>query len=88
MSTDITVCMNFSPTGTTWERDCLPSLCSMVAVCEVIAHPDVRSRTQVGGEPSLNQRIPQRYFVVQNNSWLRVKYVLVFSHRIQPCKVS
>ena len=53
----------------------------MVAVCEVVGHPDVRSRTQIGGEPSLNQRIPQRYFVVQNNSWLRVKYVLIFSHR-------
>ena len=40
-----------------------------------------RSRVQIGGEPSINQKIPDKYFVVTNDELVRVKYVLVFSHR-------
>ena len=35
----------------------------------------------MGGEPSINQKIPDRYFVVTNDELVRVKYILVFSHR-------
>ena len=37
-----------------------------------------RSRTQIGGEPSLDQKIPEKYFIVANNELVRVKYILVF----------
>ena len=39
-----------------------------------------RSRVQVGGEPTLNQKIPERYFVVTNDELIRIKYILVFAH--------
>lgn len=42
LSTDLAVCMNFSPTGQAWGGSNLPSLCSMVAVCQVINHPGIR----------------------------------------------
>ena len=42
LSTDIGVCMNFSPSSASWPQSMLPTLCSMVAVCEVINHPEVR----------------------------------------------
>lgn len=37
-----------------------------------------RSRKQTGGEPSLTQKVPEKYFVVSNDDYVRVKYVLVF----------
>lgn len=37
-----------------------------------------RSRTQVGGEPSLLQKVPEKYFVVKNDEFVRVKYVFIF----------
>lgn len=38
----------------------------------------IRSRQQSGGEPSLSQKVPEKYFVVSNDDYVRVKYVLVF----------
>ena len=37
-----------------------------------------RSRRQSGGEPSFTQKVPEKYFVVSNDDYVRVKYVLVF----------
>ena len=42
-----------------------------------------RSRSQVGGEPSLLQKVPEKYFVVKNDEFVRVKYVLVFETQKQ-----
>ena len=41
--------------------------------------PLIRSRRQSGGEPSLVQRVPEKYFVVPNDDYVRVKYILVFN---------
>ena len=40
-----------------------------------------RSREQAGGEPSIGQKLPDKYFVVHNNEHLRVKYIFVFGHK-------
>ena len=40
-----------------------------------------RSRVQAGGEPSIGQKLPDKYYVVHNNEHLRVKYILVFGHK-------
>ena len=37
-----------------------------------------RSRQQYGGEPSFTHKVPEKYFVVSNDDYVRVKYVLVF----------
>jgi hypothetical protein len=37
-----------------------------------------RSRQQSGGEPSFTQEVPEKYFVVSNDNYVRVKYVLIF----------
>lgn len=42
LSTDLAVCMNFSPSATIWKNSRLPPLCSMVAVCEVVNSPEIR----------------------------------------------
>eukprot|EP00731_Ephydatia_muelleri_P031675 Em0023g182a len=81
LSSELSVSMNFSPAGLLWPKSTLPSLVSCVAVCEVLNHPDIRSRVQAGGEPSVGQKLPEKYFVVQNNEHLRVKYIFVFGHK-------
>lgn len=42
LSTDLGVCTNFSPSANTWPNGLLPPLSSMVAVCEVVSHPEIR----------------------------------------------
>lgn len=32
----------------------------------------------MGGEPNLQQKVPEKYFIVTNDEFIRVKYVLVF----------
>ena len=36
------------------------------------------SRAQSGGEPSLQGKVPDQYFIVSNNELVRVKFVMVF----------
>lgn len=78
LSTELGVCLNWSPSGALWPRSSLPHTACCVAVCEVVKHPTVMSRYQSGGEPSLQQKVPDKYFVIANDELVRVKYVLVF----------
>ena len=39
------------------------------------------SRAQSGGEPSLQGKVPEQYFIVSNNELVRVKFVMVFGRQ-------
>ena len=41
LSTELGVCLNWSPNGATWPKSLLPHTVSCVAVCEVVSHPTV-----------------------------------------------
>ncbi|XP_074650599.1 protein mono-ADP-ribosyltransferase PARP16-like [Tubulanus polymorphus] len=91
LSSELTVTMPYCPTGHGWEHSVLGDKLSCVAVCETIDHPSVKcqsadkdgvqqkSRTRI--KDSLGGDIPEKYYVVQNNELLRVKYVLVYAER-------
>lgn len=81
LSTDLGVCLNWSPLGSLWPRSMLPHSASCVAVCEVIKHPSIMSRDQTGGVPSLQQKVPDGYFIIPNDELLRVKYILFFGRQ-------
>jgi poly[ADP-ribose] polymerase 16 len=81
LSTHMGVSINWSPAGGLWHRSSLPPMVSCMVVCEVIKHPSIMSRQQSGGEPSLQQAIPDRYFVVTNDELVRVSHLLVFTQQ-------
>ena len=41
LSTDLGVCLNWSPSGALWPKSLLAPTASCVAVCEVVKHPSV-----------------------------------------------
>lgn len=41
LSTELSVCLNWSPNGALWPHSLLPHTVSCVAVCEVVSHPSV-----------------------------------------------
>ena len=59
-------------------------VCSTVAVCEVINHPDVRcstpGRDHATGKTGSSEggAVPEKYYVVANNDHVRVKQILIF----------
>eukprot|EP00118_Oscarella_pearsei_P009648 m.56257 g.56257 ORF g.56257 m.56257 type:complete len:235 (+) comp34580_c0_seq5:271-975(+) len=83
LSTDLSVCMPYSPIGQGWLRSQLGHLMSCIAVCEVVNHPDLKSgkarvQRNEGGE-TVGDKVPDKYYIIGNNELLRVKYVLVFA---------
>lgn len=92
LSTELNVCMNFSPTGEGWSHSVLGDRLSCVAVCEIVEHPDVRShsRTQDPNKPNFlgrSSRVPEKYYIVQNDELIRVKYLLVYTERTRTVAV-
>ena len=47
LSSDLSVCMGFCRAGPSWERSQLGLKLTIVAVCEVIKHPDVTLPGQI-----------------------------------------
>ncbi len=41
LSTELGVCLNWSPSGSLWPGGVLPQAASCVALCEVVKHPSV-----------------------------------------------
>lgn len=41
LSSELGVCLNWSPGGALWPKSALPHIASCVAVCEVVRHPDI-----------------------------------------------
>ena len=41
----------------------------------------LRSRQQSGGEPNIQGKVPERYLIVLNDEFIRVKYVLLYGKK-------
>lgn len=81
LSTELGVCLNWSPSGSfrhAGGNGTLPEMASCIAMCEVVKHPSVMSRYQVGGEPNIQGKVPEKYFIVSNDEYIRIKYVMVY----------
>lgn len=100
LSSELSVSMIYSPTGIGWEHSELADSLSCVTLCEMIDDPAVKcqdksiSSDNDGSEANLRHRanagpseggdVPEKYYVVQNNEVIRVKYLLVFGYRTRP----
>ncbi|CAH1797792.1 unnamed protein product [Owenia fusiformis] len=95
LSSELSVSMSYSPGGKAWESSLLGDTLSCVAVCQIIDHPSVkcqvkssseagRSRSRSRASESIGGDVPDKYYVVQNNDALRLKYVLVYAQKSAP----
>ncbi|CAL1527714.1 unnamed protein product [Lymnaea stagnalis] len=87
LSSELSVSLIYSPTGEGWRNSCLGVKLSCVAVCQMIDDPSVKCQIKEGSAAQQKQRaqasrvtdaVPEKYYVVQNNDVVRVKYLLVY----------
>ncbi|EDO37628.1 predicted protein, partial [Nematostella vectensis] len=91
LSSDLNVSIMYSTYSQAWSNSGLGEKLSCVAVCEVLNHPDVKcsledpraatSSVRARAKGSEGGDVPDRYYVVQNNQLLRVKYLLVYAEK-------
>ncbi|KAK3609199.1 hypothetical protein CHS0354_003179 [Potamilus streckersoni] len=95
LSSELSVSLNYSPMGLGWDQSLLGNKLSCVAVCEMIDDPAVKCQQKLASENrgvksgksranagnSEGGEVPEKYYVVQNNDVIRVKYLLVYAHK-------
>lgn len=86
LSSELSVSATFSPAGYGWQHSLVSPEFSCVAMCEVVDHPDVKCQDRAKNRPSrayakdsLAGKMPEKYYLVQNNSVVRVRYLLVYT---------
>ncbi|XP_033750663.1 protein mono-ADP-ribosyltransferase PARP16-like [Pecten maximus] len=90
LSSELSVSLLYSPTGLGWEKSCLGHKLSCVAVCEIIDDNSVKCQLKEDGSNGRVKKtrayaanseggdVPEKYYIVQNNDMLRVKYLLLY----------
>ncbi|OWF54131.1 mono [ADP-ribose] polymerase PARP16-like [Mizuhopecten yessoensis] len=90
LSSELSVCLLYSPMGLGWEKSCIGHKLSCVAVCEIIDDASVKCQVKEDGNNEQTNKkrayaanseggdVPEKYYIVQNNDMLRIKYLLVY----------
>ncbi|ESN98639.1 hypothetical protein HELRODRAFT_67096 [Helobdella robusta] len=87
LSSELSVSLDYSPYGHGWPSSCMGSRLSCVAVCEIIDDPSVKCKTQTEDKSrshidgSIGGEIPEKYYIVTDDEFVRVKYLLVYASR-------
>ncbi|XP_059082076.1 protein mono-ADP-ribosyltransferase PARP16-like [Tigriopus californicus] len=83
LSTDLSMCMNYSQIGQGWSQSSICQQFSCVLMCEVQDHPEVKIHTK---DPSRGQlkdsqagKVPEKYLIVRNNEVIQNRYLLVYA---------
>ncbi|CAG5114582.1 unnamed protein product [Candidula unifasciata] len=93
LSSELSVSLIYSPTGESWKNSGLGGKLSCVCVCQMIDDPSVKCQVKNESLTKQKQRaqasrdadaVPEKYYVVQNNDMMRVKYLLVYKHESRP----
>ncbi|XP_034948960.1 uncharacterized protein [Chelonus insularis] len=83
LSSELEVSLHWSPAGYGWGGSVIGSDISCVALCELVDHPDVkRGNSGNSGDTlqvALGNKVPIKYYLVQNSDLVRVRYLLVYS---------
>ncbi|KAK7009309.1 mono [ADP-ribose] polymerase PARP16 [Biomphalaria glabrata] len=87
LSSELSVSLIYSPNGEGWRNSCVGAKLSCVAVCEMIDDASVKCQIKKGSTSEQKQRakasnitedVPEKYYVVQNDDVIRVKYLLIY----------
>ncbi|KAH9500858.1 Protein mono-ADP-ribosyltransferase parp16 [Bulinus truncatus] len=93
LSSELSVSLIYSPNGEGWRNSCVGAQLSCVAVCEMIDDASVKCQIKKGSITEQKQRahasratdaVPEKYYVVQNDDVIRVKYLLIYRQDTVP----
>ncbi|CAG0913986.1 unnamed protein product [Notodromas monacha] len=71
-SNELSVCLTYSTNGIAWKNSMLGDVLSCVALCEIILGDWVKSGSK------RKDGVPEKYFIVQNNDYVRLTHLLVY----------
>lgn len=91
LSSELGVCLPYSPVGYGWGGSVLGSELSCIALCELINHTDIKrgdsgNSTQNKLSNSLSEQVPNKYYLITNSDLVRVRYLLVYSQEFNPTR--
>jgi len=87
LSSELSVSLLYSPAAEVTKTSMLGARLGCVAVCQMIDDPSVKCQVKDGTSANIRNRaqasketdaVPEKYYVVQRNDILRVKYLLVY----------
>lgn len=81
LSGEPSISLHYSPSNKTWSKSLIGQRMSCLLVCETI-NDSTHVKTGFNSKTTSNQ-IPEKYFIVKNNDYVRVKYVLVYAEKQQ-----
>lgn len=103
LSSELSVSLMYSQAAEASRHSLIGTKLSCVAVCQMIDDPSVKCQTKEGSPSKQKVRaqasettdqVPEKYYVVQRNDVLRVKYLLVYreessqTHKVTPTSSS
>lgn len=77
LSQEPSISLHYSPSNKTWQNSLIGQRMSCMLVCETINDSD---HVKQGVKDNQN-KIPEKYFIVKNNDYVRVRYVLVYAEK-------
>jgi poly [ADP-ribose] polymerase 16 len=86
LSQEPSISLHYSPSNKTWSRSLIGNRMSCLLVCETINDPNhikTGVKTAAGNQKQSSSNVPEKYFIVKNNDYVRVKYVLVYAEKSQ-----
>lgn len=78
------ISLHYSPSNKTWSHSLIGQRMSCMLVCETINdfnHVKSGIKDSKSSSSSSSKNIPEKYFIVKNNDYVRVKYVMVYAEK-------
>lgn len=89
LSQEPSISLHYSPANKTWNKSVIGQRMSCLLVAETINDPShvktgINENSNVGDEKKKSTNVPEKYFIVSNNDYVRVKYVLIYAEKSKP----
>lgn len=85
LSQEPSLSLHYSPANKTWDESVIGQRMSTLLVAETINDPThVKTGINEDEKVKNNSSVPDKYFIVSNNDYVRVKYVLVYAEKAKP----
>ncbi|CAF0812418.1 unnamed protein product [Brachionus calyciflorus] len=91
LSQEPSMSLHYSPSCKTWSNSLIGHRMSCLLVCETINHPQhvkigVNENAKVEEKSGKAKNIPEKYLIVKNNEYVRVRYVLLYAEKSKTIK--
>ncbi|RMZ93672.1 mono [ADP-ribose] polymerase PARP16, partial [Brachionus plicatilis] len=86
LSQEPSISLHYSPSCKTWSSSLIGQRMSCLLVCETINHPrhvkiGINENALVEDKNGNSKTVPEKYLLVKNNEYVRVRYVLLYAEK-------